>query len=78
MSWAFFHVVEVMASSKFQYKRLGYLAAAKGFQQDTEVLMLCTNQIKKVRFTVIDSRVGSSVKQLFGNCCCVGRFGPNC
>ncbi|OUM68944.1 hypothetical protein PIROE2DRAFT_3171 [Piromyces sp. E2] len=47
MSWASFHVVEVMSSQKFQYKRIGYLAAAQSFNKDTDVLMLCTNLIKK-------------------------------
>ncbi|CAO3685225.1 unnamed protein product [Umbelopsis ramanniana] len=47
MSWASFHVVEVMSSPKFLHKRTGYLAAAQSFQQDTDVLMLCTNLTKK-------------------------------
>ncbi|KAL6613181.1 Adaptor protein complex AP-3 delta subunit [Neocallimastix californiae] len=47
MTWASFHVVEVMSSPKFQYKRIGYLAAAQSFNKDTDVLMLCTNLIKK-------------------------------
>lgn len=48
MSWASFHVIEVMSSPKIQYKRIGYHAAAVSFKQDTDVLMLCTNLIKKV------------------------------
>ncbi|KAJ3316334.1 AP-3 complex subunit delta, partial [Gonapodya sp. JEL0774] len=47
MTWASFHVVEVMAAQKFSHKRLGYLAAASSFQPDSEVLLLCTNLIKK-------------------------------
>ncbi|ORX94199.1 Adaptor protein complex AP-3 delta subunit [Basidiobolus meristosporus CBS 931.73] len=47
MGWASFQVVEVMASPKFVNKRIGYLAAAQSFRQDTEVLMLTTNLIKK-------------------------------
>ncbi|KAL0091343.1 adaptin N terminal region-domain-containing protein [Phycomyces blakesleeanus] len=47
MSWASFHIVEVMSSSKILQKRAGYLAAAQSFQQDTDVLMLTTNLIKK-------------------------------
>lgn len=46
-SWAAFHVVEVMASPNPYYKRIGYLAASQSFRQDTEVLVLVTNQIKK-------------------------------
>lgn len=49
MSWASFHVVEVMSSNKAHLKSIGYLAAAQSFEQDTDVLMLTTNLIKKVR-----------------------------
>lgn len=48
MSWASFHVLEVMSSSKHQQKRIGYLGAVQSFRPDTEVLMLATNLIKKV------------------------------
>jgi AP-3 complex subunit delta len=48
MSWASFHVVEVMSSSKVHLKSIGYLAAAQSFEQDTDVLMLTTNLLKKV------------------------------
>ncbi|CAG8460406.1 2683_t:CDS:10 [Rhizophagus irregularis] len=47
MSWASFHVVEVMSSAKFLQKRIGYLAATQSFRQDTDVLMLTTNLLKK-------------------------------
>ncbi|RKO87176.1 Clathrin/coatomer adaptor, adaptin-like protein, partial [Blyttiomyces helicus] len=47
MTWASFHVIEVMSSPKMAYKLIGYNAAAASFRQDTDVLMLCTNQIKK-------------------------------
>ncbi|CAG8496630.1 6148_t:CDS:10 [Ambispora leptoticha] len=47
MSWASFHVVEVMSSAKFSHKRSGYLAATQSFRQDTDVLMLTTNLLKK-------------------------------
>lgn len=47
MSWANFHVLEVMSSSKFQQKRVGYLAAFQGFRNDNDVLMLTTNLLKK-------------------------------
>lgn len=53
MSWASFHMVEVMSSAKFLHKRTGYLAATLSFQQDTDVLMLTTNLIKKVQGIVI-------------------------
>lgn len=48
MKWAAFYVVEVMSSPKFHIKSIGYLAASQSFQQDTDVLMLTTNLLKKV------------------------------
>jgi AP-3 complex subunit delta len=47
-SWASFHVIEVMSSSTFKEKAIGYLAASLSFKPDTDVLMLTTNLIKKV------------------------------
>ena len=47
MSWASFHVLEVMSSQKLHQKRIGYLAAVQSFRADTEVLMLATNLLKK-------------------------------
>lgn len=49
MSWASFHVVEVMSSPRYHLKTVGYLAATQTFNQDTDVLMLTTNLLKKVR-----------------------------
>lgn len=49
MSWASFHVLEVMSCPKYPQKRVGYLAAVQSFRPDTEVLMLATNLLKKVR-----------------------------
>ena len=51
MSWASFHVVEVMSSPRFHLKSMGYLAATQSFEQETDVLMLTTNLLKKVRTT---------------------------
>lgn len=48
MSWAAFHVLEVMSSAKYPQKRVGYLGAVQSFRPDTEVLMLATNLLKKV------------------------------
>ena len=42
-----FDFFQVMASTKFTEKRVGYLAASQSFHQDTEVLMLTTNMIRK-------------------------------
>ncbi|KAF8131643.1 adaptin N terminal region-domain-containing protein [Boletus edulis] len=47
MAWASFHVVEIMSSPKIHIKSVGYLAAAQSFNQDTDVLMLTTNLLKK-------------------------------
>ncbi|OLL25522.1 AP-3 complex subunit delta [Neolecta irregularis DAH-3] len=47
LSWASFHIVEVMSSPKYLQKRIGYLAAVQSFNKDTDVLMLTTNLIKK-------------------------------
>ncbi|KAL2378728.1 hypothetical protein RJZ90_005815 [Blastomyces dermatitidis] len=47
MSWAAFHVLEVMSSAKYPQKRVGYLGAVQSFRPDTEVLMLATNLLKK-------------------------------
>ncbi|PTB79830.1 Adaptor protein complex AP-3 delta subunit [Trichoderma longibrachiatum ATCC 18648] len=47
MSWASFHVLEVMSSPKYHQKRVGYLGAVQSFRHDTEVLMLATNLLKK-------------------------------
>lgn len=47
MSWASFHVVEVMSSSLFLHKRIGYHAASVSFNDSTPVLLLITNQLRK-------------------------------
>lgn len=48
MSWASFHVVEVMSSARAHLKSVGYLGAIQSFTEDTDVLMLTTNLLKKV------------------------------
>lgn len=50
MSWASFHVVEVMSSPRIHLKSIGYLAAGQSFREDTDVLMLTTNSLKKACF----------------------------
>ncbi|KAK4192944.1 adaptin N terminal region-domain-containing protein [Podospora australis] len=47
MSWASFHVLEVMSSQKYHQKRVGYLGAIQSFRPDTDVLMMATNLLKK-------------------------------
>ncbi len=48
LKWASFHIVEVMSSQKYHLKTVGYLAASQSFNQDTDVIMLTTNLLKKV------------------------------
>ncbi|GAV06079.1 hypothetical protein RvY_16114 [Ramazzottius varieornatus] len=47
ISWAAFNIIEVMSSPRFTCKRVGYLAASQTFSEDTDVLMLTTNMIRK-------------------------------
>ncbi|KDN52838.1 ARM repeat-containing protein [Tilletiaria anomala UBC 951] len=46
-SQAAFHVVEVMASSRYHFKYIGYLGAAQLLEPGTDVLILATNLVKK-------------------------------
>ena len=44
ISWAGFNIIEVMSSSKFTYKRIGYLSSSQSFHSETEVSMTdCEN-----------------------------------
>jgi AP-3 complex subunit delta-1 len=47
MSWASFATIEVMSSPRFAHKRIGYLAACQCFTQETDVILLTTNLLKK-------------------------------
>ena len=47
MSWAAFHVVEVMSTQKLLHKIVGYQAAAQSFNENTDVMLLITNLLKK-------------------------------
>ncbi|CAD5219534.1 unnamed protein product [Bursaphelenchus okinawaensis] len=47
ISWASFNIIEVMASTKYCEKRIGYLTATQCFNDETDVLMLTTNMIRK-------------------------------
>lgn len=48
MSWASFNIIEVMSSTNFSQKKIGYMASCFTFHQDTDLSMLSTNLIKKV------------------------------
>lgn len=74
MSWASFHVLEVMSSPKYHQKRVGYLGAVQSFRPDTEVLMLATNLLKKVLLTLqhygdllLMAGLGSRVNHTYSN-----------
>lgn len=47
MTWAAFHAVEVVSSSRFAHKRIGYHAIAQSFNNQTPVLLMITNQLRK-------------------------------
>ncbi|KAK4773392.1 hypothetical protein SAY87_028411 [Trapa incisa] len=47
MSWAAFHCIECMSSSRFSLKRIGYVAVSQSFDEQTPVLLLITNQLRK-------------------------------
>lgn len=47
-SYSSFPILEVMASPQYHFKQVGYLAATQSFHQETDVLILATNLIKKV------------------------------
>ncbi|KIM26948.1 hypothetical protein M408DRAFT_330313 [Serendipita vermifera MAFF 305830] len=47
LAWANFHIIEVMSSQKYHLKTVGYLASSQSFNQQTDVLMLVTNLLKK-------------------------------
>ena len=47
VSWAAFHIVDVMASPRFRGKRIGFLAASQTFTDSTDVLLLTTNLFRK-------------------------------
>lgn len=47
ISWAGFNIIEVMSSSRFTCKRIGYLAASQCFHPDSEVCKnFCNKKIK--------------------------------
>lgn len=47
MSFACFHAIEVMSSPQFLHKKIGYHAVAQSFHDDTPVMLLITNQLRK-------------------------------
>ncbi|KAL6182862.1 hypothetical protein ACLB2K_044274 [Fragaria x ananassa] len=47
MSFAAFHVVELLSSTRFSHKKIAYHAASHSFDASTSVLVLVTNQLRK-------------------------------
>jgi AP-3 complex subunit delta-1 len=69
MSWASFATIEVMSSPRFAHKRIGYLSASQGFTQDTDVILLTTNLLKKeLRGAIGGSMTGVYEAALAVNC----------
>ncbi|OVA04964.1 Clathrin/coatomer adaptor [Macleaya cordata] len=64
MSWASFHVVEVMSSNKFAQKKIGYLAASQSFNESTDVILLITNQLRKDLTSTNQFEVGLALECL--------------
>lgn len=64
MSWAAFHVVEVMSYPRFHHKKIGYLAAVQSFNDNTDVLLLITNQLRKDLTSSIDFEVSLALQCL--------------
>ncbi|RLN50519.1 hypothetical protein BBJ29_007054, partial [Phytophthora kernoviae] len=64
MCWAAFHVVEVMSYERFAHKRIGYNAACQSFTQSTDVVLLCTNLLKKEFGSTNEHEVGLAINVL--------------
>ncbi|CAI5745231.1 unnamed protein product [Peronospora destructor] len=64
MCWAAFHVVEVMSYERFAHKRIGYNAACQSFTQSTDVVLLCTNLLKKEFGSRNEHEVGLAINVL--------------
>lgn len=52
ISWAGFNIIEVMSSSKFTFKRIGYLAASQSFHMESEVHFLSMMNDYFVNYTL--------------------------
>ena len=63
-SWAAFNIVEVMSQSLFKHKRIGYLAAEQCFTSETDVILLCTNLLKKELHTQNQYEIGLAINCL--------------
>jgi hypothetical protein len=76
MSWAAFHIVEVMSSPGFAQKRIGYLGASVSYNDETEVVLLCTNMFKKDFGSSNGYEVGLAINCLANICTVRARQPP--
>ncbi|KFK26686.1 hypothetical protein AALP_AA8G280000 [Arabis alpina] len=70
MSFAAFHAVEVISSSKFHHKKIGYQAITQSFHDETSVLLLITNQMRKDLNSVNEYEVSLALE-------CLARIGTH-
>ncbi|KAL0864638.1 hypothetical protein Bca101_043756 [Brassica carinata] len=70
MSWAAFHAVEVVSSSRFHHKRIGYQAITQSFHDHISVLLLITNQLRKDLNSVNEYEVSLALE-------CLSRIGTH-
>uniref|UniRef100_A0A1J3IHJ0 AP-3 complex subunit delta n=1 Tax=Noccaea caerulescens TaxID=107243 RepID=A0A1J3IHJ0_NOCCA len=70
MSWAAFHAVEVVSSPRFQHKRIGYQAITQSFNDQTSVMLLITNQVRKDLNSVNEFEVSLALE-------CLSRIGTH-
>lgn len=61
VSWAAFHVIDVMSSVRFHVKRMGFLAAAQMYTEKTEVLLLTTNLFRKAFVSAVHHETALAV-----------------
>jgi hypothetical protein len=64
MNWAAFHIIEVMSQERFGLKRIGFLAASQSFSATTDVIVLCTQLLKKEFMAKSPFEIGLAVNTL--------------
>ncbi|KAJ0960168.1 hypothetical protein J5N97_002035 [Dioscorea zingiberensis] len=73
MSFAAFHVVELLSSTRFSHKKIAYHAASHSFDDSTPVLVLITNQLRKDLTSTNEFEVSLALGMPFQNCHCRSR-----
>ncbi|CAK9011600.1 AP-3 complex subunit delta-1 (AP-3 complex subunit delta) (Adaptor-related protein complex 3 subunit delta-1) (Delta-adaptin) (mBLVR1) [Durusdinium trenchii] len=64
VGFASFHVIEVMSAPRFAHRRAGMLAASQIFDENTDVILLCTNLLKKELHATDPFEAGSALNCL--------------